>query len=205
MAPLRVYETLLSYSWWYWDSERLSNLPNVPQLNKTRMLRLQLGKPGFLVSHGTVRKFLEYIYKYTDKTMHMIHKTGTLHASYSWKLIKSNCNIFIVLKFQWGKRKKLTKGHRNVAPITQFTSVWLFIHVRLFVTPWTAARQASLSITNSQSLLKLMSIVSVMPSNHLILCHPLLLLSSILPSIRVFSNESVLHIRWPKHWTDLPQ
>ena len=70
---------------------------------------------------------------------------------------------------------------------------------RLFATPWTAARQASLSITNSQSLLKLMSIESVMPSNHLILCHPFLLLASIFPSIRVFSNESVLHIRWPKY------
>ena len=73
--------------------------------------------------------------------------------------------------------------------------------VRLFVTPWTAARQSSLSITNSQSLLKLMSIKSLMPSCHLIFCHPLLLLSSIFPSIRVFSNESVLHIRWPKYWS----
>ena len=71
-------------------------------------------------------------------------------------------------------------------------------HVRLFEVPWTAARQASLSITNSRSLLNLMSIMSVMPSNHLILCCPLLLLPSIFPSIRVFSNESVLHIRWPK-------
>ena len=67
--------------------------------------------------------------------------------------------------------------------------------------PWTAARRASLSITNSRSLLKLMPIVSVMPSNHLILCHPLLLLPSILPSIRVSSNESVFHIRWPKCWS----
>ena len=66
---------------------------------------------------------------------------------------------------------------------------------------WTVARQASLSITNSQSLLKLMSIESVMPSNHLILCHPLLFLPSIFPSIRVFSSESVLHIRWPKYWS----
>ena len=74
-------------------------------------------------------------------------------------------------------------------------------HVRLFVTPWTAARQASLSITNSQSLLKLMSITSVMPSNHLILCRPLLLLPSIFSSARVFSNESVLHIRWPRYWS----
>ena len=67
--------------------------------------------------------------------------------------------------------------------------------------PWTAARQASLSITNFQSLLKLMFIESVMPSNHLILCRPLLLLHSIFPSIRVFSNESALHIRWPKYWS----
>ena len=72
--------------------------------------------------------------------------------------------------------------------------------VQLLATPWTAARQASLSITNSRNLLKLMSIESVMPSNHLILSRPLLLLPSIFPSIRVFSNESVLHIRWPKYW-----
>ena len=80
-------------------------------------------------------------------------------------------------------------------------SVQSLSHVRLFATPWTAARQASLSNTNSRSLLKLMSIESVMPSNHLILCHPLLLPSSIFPSIRVFSNESVLLIRWPKYWS----
>ena len=73
--------------------------------------------------------------------------------------------------------------------------------VRLFATPWIAARQASLSITNSRSLPKPMSIESVMPSNHLILHHPLLLLPSIFPSIRVFSNESVLCIRWPKYWS----
>ena len=70
-----------------------------------------------------------------------------------------------------------------------------------FATPWTAAHQASLSITSSQTLLKLMSIESVMPSNHLILCRPLLLPPSIFPSIRVFSNESVLHIMWPKYWS----
>ena len=72
---------------------------------------------------------------------------------------------------------------------------------RLFMTPWNAARQASLSITSSWSLLKLVSIESVMPSNHLILCHPLLLLPSIFPRIRVFSNESALCIRWPKYWS----
>ena len=82
----------------------------------------------------------------------------------------------------------------------QFSSVQSLSRVRLFVTPWTATRQASLSITNSQTLLKLMSIESVMPSNHLILCHLLLPLPSIFPSIRVFSNESVLCIRWPNYW-----
>ena len=81
------------------------------------------------------------------------------------------------------------------------SSVQLLSHVRLFVTPWIAAHQASLSIINSWSLLKLMSIESVMPSNHLILCRPLLFLPSIFPSIRVFSNESALHIRWPKYWS----
>ena len=82
-----------------------------------------------------------------------------------------------------------------------FSSVQLISYVQLFVTPWTAACQASLSITNSQSLLKLISIGLVMPSNHLILHHPLLLLLSIFPSIRVFSIESVICIRWPKYWS----
>ena len=84
---------------------------------------------------------------------------------------------------------------------TQFSPVQLLSHVRLSATPRTAACQSSLFITNSQNLFKLMSIVSVMPSNHLILCRPLLLLPSIFPSIRVFSNESVLHIRWPNYWS----
>ena len=81
------------------------------------------------------------------------------------------------------------------------SSIQLLIHVRLFTTPWTPALQASLSITNSPSSLKLMSTESVMPSNHFILCCPLLLLPSIFPSIRVFSNKSVLRIRWPKNWS----
>ena len=83
----------------------------------------------------------------------------------------------------------------------QFSSVQSLSRVRLFTTPWTAARQASLSITNSQSLPNVMSIESVMPSNHLILCWPLLLLPSNFPSIRDFSNEPALHIRWPKYWS----
>ena len=83
----------------------------------------------------------------------------------------------------------------NMSSVQSFSCVWLFM------TPGTAAHQASLSITKSRSLLKLMSIESVMPSNYLILCYPLLLLPSIFPSIRVFSNESVLHIRWPRYWS----
>ena len=83
----------------------------------------------------------------------------------------------------------------------QFSSVQSLSRVQLFVTPWTAAHQASLSITNSQSLLKLMCIESVILSSQLILCHPLLLQPSIFPSIRAFSNESVLQIRWPKYWS----
>ena len=85
--------------------------------------------------------------------------------------------------------------------IYQVSSDQVLRHIWPFATQWTIACQASLSITNSQSLLKFMSINSMMPSNHLILCHPLLFLPSIFPSIRVFSNESVLHIRWPKYWS----
>ena len=84
---------------------------------------------------------------------------------------------------------------------THSQSVQLLSHVWLFATSWTAARQGSLSITNSQSLLKLMSIELVMPSNHLILCCPVLLPPPIFPSTRVISNESVLHIRWPEYWS----
>ena len=83
----------------------------------------------------------------------------------------------------------------------QFSSVQLLSHVRLFATPWIAARQASLSITNSRSSLRLTPIESVMPSSHLILCCPLFLLPPIPPSIRVFSNESTLRMRWPKYWS----
>ena len=89
----------------------------------------------------------------------------------------------------------------SLSDLSLFSSVQLLSHVQLFATGWTTARQASLSITNSRSPPKPMSIESVMPSNHLILCRPLLLLPSIFPSIRVFSNESALLIRWPKYWS----
>ena len=102
----------------------------------------------------------------------------------------------ITLTAVW-KLQKLIKKLKHIA----FSSAQLLSHVWLFATPWTAARQASLPITNSRSSLRLMSIKSVMPSNRLLLCRPLLLLPSVFPSIRVFSNESVLHIRWPQYWS----
>ena len=108
--------------------------------------------------------------------------------------------LLLNLREQYSKEncfgKKMLKGSHHVVPeALQFGSVESLSRVQLLPTPWTAARQASLSITNSRSLLKLRSIESVMPSNHLILCHPLLLSPSILPCIRVFSNDSALHIR----------
>ena len=106
---------------------------------------------------------------------------------------------------QDGGEEKVRKEIKNIL-ITVTSGDWIssvqsLSHVWLFVTPWTAICQASLSITNSRTLLKLMSIESVMPSNNLILCCPLLLLPSIFPSIRVFSKESVVRIRWPKYWS----
>ena len=98
-------------------------------------------------------------------------------------------------------KSKFKQSLSGVQEHNMHNSVQSLNHVRLFATPWTAAHQASLSITNSRSLLKLMSIASVMPSNHLILCDPLPLLPSVFPSIRVYSNELVLCIRWPKYWT----
>ena len=98
-------------------------------------------------------------------------------------------------------KKCVFKQISKVVFVYQFSSVQSLSCAQFFVTPWTAACQTSLSITNSWSLLKLMSVESVMPSNHLILCCPLLLSPSIFPTIRVFSNESVLRIRWPKYWS----
>ena len=100
-----------------------------------------------------------------------------------------------------GLKHNIQKKKNYDQPSVQFSSVQSLSRVRLFMTLWITARQASLSITNLRSSLKLMSIGSVMPSSHLILCRPLLLLLSIFPSIRVFSNESALHIRCPKYWS----
>ena len=109
-------------------------------------------------------------------------------------LIYFEHSSYLPAAFLTSKRGLHTPGEHH-------SSVQSLSHVRLFPTPWTAACQASLSITNSQSLLKLMSIESVMPFNHLILCRPLLFLPSIFPSIRVFFNELVLRVRWPEYWS----
>ena len=108
--------------------------------------------------------------------------------------------VCILLVFQKSVGRSVMKWNMNLVHY-QFSSVQLLSRVELFVTPWITARQASLSITNSWSSLKLMSIESMMPSSHLILCRPLLLLPPIPPSIRIFSNESTLHMRWPKYWS----
>ena len=109
--------------------------------------------------------------------------------------IKLNVNTYVGLEIFF------SKPTLSLQSLESLSSIQLLIHVQFFATPRTAAHQTSLPITNSRSLLKLMSVQLVMPSNYLILCHPLLLPPSIFPSIRVFSNESVVCIRWPKYWS----
>ena len=120
-------------------------------------------------------------------------KDNSTQMTYLANKHMKRCSIYVTREFQIKMRYHYT--------VIQFSSVQWLSRVRLFVTPWTVVCQTSLSINNSQSLLKLMSIEPVMPSNHLILCCLLLLLASIMPSIRVFSSGSVLLIRWPKYWS----
>ena len=149
--------------------------------------------------------------------LHLLHwQMGSFTTSTSWEaLVKikpmsrytissmeerrfNSATLFIFCS--WFSLLLVSYCHSLLFITVQFISVQSLSHVQLFATPWIAARQASLSITNSRSSLKLTSIESVMPSSHLILCHPLLLLPPIPPSIRVFSSESTLCIRWPKYW-----
>ena len=130
----------------------------------------------------------------------MLWKCCTQYTSKSGKL--SNCHRTGKAQFSLpSQRKAMQRMFKLLLNCTQFSSIQSLSHVRIFETPWTAACQTSLSIINSWSLLKLMSIELVMPSNDLILCRPLLLQPSIFPNIRVFSNESAVHIRWPKYWS----
>ena len=139
-------------------------------------------------------------------------RIGTIRRRLAWPLCKDDmqmCEAFHIFQGGWSyggptgsscqERSCPEGGHCCCCYL--FSSVQSLSCVQLFETPWTAACPVSLSITNSWSLLKLKSIESLMPSNHLILCHPLLLLPSIFPSIRVFSSESVFHIRWLKYWS----
>ena len=131
-----------------------------------------------------------------------INFRNILELDFNYCQITSNlefCGWYLVIYISW-KRTNIY-GSNSFSSEMQFNLVQSLSRVRLFSTPWIAACQASLSITNSQSLPKLMPIESMMPSSHLILCHPLLLLPPIPPSIRVFSNESTLRIRWPKDWS----
>ena len=128
-------------------------------------------------------------------------RIGGLHVLLQEILLTKGLNLHLLDFLHW-QAGSLPLAFSSVQfSSVQFSSVQSLSHVRLFATPWTAARQASLSITNSWSSLKLMPIESVMPSSLLILCHPLLLLPPIPPSIRVFSNESTLRMRWPKYWS----
>ena len=129
-------------------------------------------------------------------------KTLWIRRRETWTLTKlSNHCMISVLTFSFQSFRVPVCRARKLNELSSSSVHFTLCRVQLFETLWTLARQAFLSITNSQSLIKLMSIKLVMQSNHLILCHPLLLLPSILPSIRVFSNESVLPIRWTKYWS----
>ena len=132
----------------------------------------------------------------------LLWKCHTQYASKFGKLSSGHRTGKGQLLFQ-SQRMAMTKNDHTIAQLqlTQVSSVQLLSHIQLFATTWIAAHQASLSIINSHSSPKPMSIELMMPSNHLILCRPLLLLLSIFPSIRVFSNESALCIRWPKYWS----
>ena len=136
--------------------------------------------PGFSVHGISQARILEWVA--ISFSMESSQPRDWTRVSYTGRLIL----------YHWATRED---WERRVSSVQSLSTV------QLFATLWTAAHQASLSITNSWSLLKLLSIASVMPSNHLILCHPLLL-PSVFTSIRVFSNESVLHIRWPKYWRE---
>ena len=138
--------------------------------------------------------------------MIILGRNGNIECKWLWHKVSGDWNVLQLNGSDGCTTVYLLKKLHctlvmDIISSSQFNSVQLLSRVRLFVTPWIAAHQASLSITNSQSLLKLMSIELVMPFNHLILCRPLLLLPLVLPSIRVFSNESTRLMSWPKYWS----
>ena len=166
----------------YW--EKLSDLSKVTQLLK------DWGIPNWLFT--------------SEFSVLLIHSDQWLLSwipEISWAFWEGECDLPLV---PFGYPDTLQENHNRSCPYTipKRSTVFclFFVVVQLFATPWTAAHQASLSFTISRNLLRLMSVELVMPSNHLILCRPRLLLPSIFPNIRVFSNESALRIRWPKYW-----
>ena len=135
---------------------------------------------------------------FSDSGMFSSYKKKRQRGKKVWVVLVQDLDVQLIVLNQISLEQSRCCQSKKTIHI--FGSIQSLSCVRLFVTPWTAAHQAPLSITNSRSLLKLMSIESLMPSNYLILCHPLLLSPSTFPSIGVFSNESVLCIRWPKYW-----
>ena len=186
------------------------------QINNIRLFQLILAKTFIQLEFEGKAEYWSVYIEYIDLCLHHPEKStgwakllftletaGIFAKGPAWELgfepLVSDHLLISSRKWTWSLENTC---YLTFWPIVfQFSSVQLLSHVWLFAIPWTAARQASLSITNSWGLLKLMSIELVLPPNHLILCHPLLLLPSVFPSIRVFSNESALQIRWPKYWS----
>ena len=161
---------------------------------------------GILLVNDSAFFILVYIYRWILLLLMRWRSVSTVFPLFIFKNGITKRPYSIKSKYEgWKIRCQIYNGYihtqREKCSSFQFSSVQSLSHIQLFATPWTAARQASLSITNSWSPPKPISIESVMPSNHLILCLPLRLLPSIFPSIRVFSNESALCIRWPKYWS----
>ena len=180
----------LQYSWTFLVAQLVNNVPAMREtwVGKIPWKRERLPSPVFWLG--------EFHGQYSPRGPKELGTTEWLLLSLSDNLKRLHQSLRS-LAIHYSLTVTL---HLNTTSV-QFSSFQSLSRVWLFATPWIAPRQASLSITNSRSSLKLMSIELVMPSNHLILCHPLLLLPSVLPSIRVFSNESDLCIRWPKYWS----
>ena len=193
-------QSLLKWSWEFYDlffgqwNVKHKSLPNTGLKSKLAVLRSSLSlSQNFTVMSSTVHSCIRERVQGFDTIFRLReeHSRVRLHIHLLGTYIENILFPYFKLLRYWD----FIITTYNLSSLESLSSLGLF------ATPWTAARQASLSITNTRSLLKLMSIKWVMPFNHLFLCHPLLLLPSIFPSIRVFSNESALCIRWPKYWS----
>ena len=188
LHSIRVFskESVLHIRWPKYWSFSIS-----PSNEYSRLISFMIDWYDLLAVQGTLKSLLQ----------HHSSKASVLQCSAFFMVQLSHLYMTIGKTIALITQTFVRKVMSLLFTMLYISSIQLLSHVWLFVTPWAAAPKASLSITNSQSLLKLMSIKSVMPSNHLILFHPLLLLPSIFSSIRVFSNESIIRIRWPKYWS----